>query len=167
MQEILKFFKQYKLGIQSVLIIGFGIFFMLFLGGFLANKIYHNARSDIVDNNATTTVMSKAAVDDLVKKAANQKYLQDVFSNDTKLPVPKHPIPLQPLTTKAPVVAPVSTGTANGLNAQRCSYNGQMYVLGDIVKTDKGWIRCTPTFIFSPDNPTSQQYGNPAWTAVQ
>jgi|SRR6185312_12638995 len=51
--------------------------------------------------------------------------------------------------------------------AQRCTYSGQSYLPGDIVKTDQGWLRCTPTLLFLPENPRLPQSGSPAWTTVQ
>lgn len=70
---------------------------------------------------------------------------------------------IKPIPTEIP--PPSETPSAN--NSGRCIYNKQTYALGDIVKTDKGWIRCTPTLSFSPDKPTLPQSDRPAWTTIQ
>lgn len=51
-------------------------------------------------------------------------------------------------------------------SSERCIYNNQPYVTGDIVKTDQGWIRCTSTIYFSEDSPATAQNGGAVWTAV-
>lgn len=136
-----------------------------------SEKDSQHLKNDIVKENSKNSqsnsgqmVISKQAIDDLVNKAAQQKYLQDVLGGEEKLPVPKStavPVPLQALNTHE-----ISKGQ-NTIQSQRCFYNGQSFVAGDIVKTDQGWIRCAPTFIFSEDKPTVSNRGVPAWTAVQ
>jgi hypothetical protein len=58
------------------------------------------------------------------------------------------------------------TNTVTSSPAQSCIYNAQPYLPGDIVKTDQGWLRCTPTLFFSADNGNKLQTGNPEWTKV-
>jgi hypothetical protein len=50
---------------------------------------------------------------------------------------------------------------------QRCMYNNQPYVLGDMVNTEQCWIRCTSTLYFAADQPTSAQQGQSVWIKVQ
>jgi hypothetical protein len=52
---------------------------------------------------------------------------------------------------------------------QSCFYKGEMYLPGDIVKTNEGWIRCTPVLSFLQNDPEKQKSGNlnPVWTKVQ
>ena len=124
--------------------------------------------SQIKANDSKTQVMSKEAVEALVKSAADKKYIEDVLNGATNtLPKSSHPVPLQPLlangrsTTIAvdtnPAVQPV----------QRCSYSGQLYVTGDMVKTQQGWVRCMPTLVFSSEKNERQEYGMAAWIKVQ
>ena len=46
---------------------------------------------------------------------------------------------------------------------QECNYQGQMYLPGDIVKTNQGWIRCSSEVSFGK----SQQKGELDWVANQ
>ena len=64
-----------------------------------------------------------------------------------------------------PSPAPIQTSAVEPSNS-RCNYNHQDYLPGDIVKTDQGWVRCTPTLIFNPE-PAENKLGSPAWIAVQ
>lgn len=136
----------------------------------LNNKENHQiASSENLKKTADSVVISKQAVDDLVKKAAQQKYIQDVFNDGKNLPMPKSQnITLQPYQSNTDLksVSNIQTVPQNSA-LTRCSYNGQSYGAGDIVKTDQVWMRCTPTYYFSPDKPTLKQNGQPAWTAVQ
>ncbi len=43
----------------------------------------------------------------------------------------------------------------------------QTYALGNIVKTEQGWLRCTSTLSFNPNKPTLPQPDHPAWIRVQ
>lgn len=124
------------------------------------------------DNTQQKVVLTKAALDSLVKKAANQQYLQDVLTSGPTLPSPKHKKQLLPLQHQAnqqisPPVAPLQP-TTTGLTAkdasdqQHCSYNGQLYSIGEIVQIDKGWVRCTPSVVIHADG--SSQYGAAVWT---
>ncbi len=70
------------------------------------------------------------------------------------------------LATSSLHVATQSAQT-NDTTSQRCMYNSQPYVLGDMVKTDSGWIRCTSTVFFADNNPTTAQPGEAVWTKVQ
>jgi hypothetical protein len=119
-------------------------------------------------------VLTKDAVDDLVRKAADQKYLQDVLSSGPKLPVASHktsPITLQPndvtppttvvSANPAPAAQQVITSLKTANDNQHCSFNGQTYSLGEIVQIDKGWVRCTPSIMVSADG--SSQYGSAVW----
>ena len=121
------------------------------------------------EDSKSTQVLSKEAVDELVKNAADKKYLQDVLSATSNLPRPKHPVPLKPADTATSLPL---LGNGNqpmeieDVTLQRCSYKGQTYVVGDIVKTTQGWVRCMPTFIFSSEK-TERQFGSPAWIEVQ
>jgi hypothetical protein len=110
-------------------------------------------------------MVSKQEIDDLVKKAAQQKYLQDVFNDDKTLPLTKsYTISLQPYQSKIDTkVQPVTQSPS----LMRCSYNGQMYVAGDMVKTDQVWLRCTPTFYFLFDKPRIKHEGPSVWTLIQ
>ena len=118
----------------------------------------------------SSVVMSKKTVDDLVEKAANQKYIQKVFNAPDgikKLPIPK--------VSETFKLVPDSMRDNNSKEvvAQRCAYKGQTYVVGDIMKTDGGWIRCTPTIVFTEAEDkgkgiiTIRQPGSPVWTAIQ
>ncbi len=73
--------------------------------------------------------------------------------------------PIAPeVKTPSPLETPV---VAQAVNADRCFYKNQSYTPGDILKTDGGWIRCTPTVAFSVEKPETKIAGNPAWTIVQ
>lgn len=113
-------------------------------------------------------VISREAMDDLVTKAAEQKYLHDVLTKDVKpLPTPKSILSLMPAHSEPEVKNAEITVAVPNIKEQRCVYNSQSYVVGDIVKTEQGWVRCTPTLIFASDKPNIPQYGSAAWTAVQ
>ena len=60
-----------------------------------------------------------------------------------------------------------SLTSTNNSSSQRCLYNNQEYVLGDMVKSDAGWIRCTSSIFFTSDNPTTSQPGQSIWIKVQ
>lgn len=64
-----------------------------------------------------------------------------------------------------PLPAPTEKKVIKPSNS-RCNYNGQDYLPGDIVKTDQGWVRCTPTLIFNSERAENRP-GSPAWIAVQ
>ena len=125
-----------------------------------------NKNTQGVQSNSEQVIISEKTVDDLVDKAAKQKYIQDVFDSNQKLPLSNESVPLQPVDTVDQKQFSQKSNT-NNIVSQRCYYNGQSYVAGDIVKTDQGWIRCTPTLVFSAEKPTVREYGSPAWTAVQ
>lgn len=75
---------------------------------------------------------------------------------------------LNALTTQPETAAPKpELAPPAPSNAGRCVYNNQTYALGDIVRTEQGWLRCTPTLSFNPDKPTLPQPDRPAWTRVQ
>lgn len=119
-----------------------------------------------------TKILSKAAVDDLINRAANAKYIEDVLNTQPTLPLSSPPRlkPYKKMSYSAepPVMPQITTKKENAIiNAQRCTYNGQSYVPGDIVKTDQGWLRCSSTVIFSSSRTTTSESGKPAWTAVQ
>jgi hypothetical protein len=57
--------------------------------------------------------------------------------------------------------------TSNDSILQPCMYNNQPYVPGDMIKTDSGWIRCTPTVSFVENNSTTAQKGEAVWAKVQ
>ncbi len=61
----------------------------------------------------------------------------------------------------------LATPAAASSYAGRCMYNNHTYALGDIVKTEQGWLRCTSTLSFNPDTSTLPQPDRPAWTRVQ
>ena len=124
-----------------------------------------------------SVVVTKSALDELVKKAADQKYLQDVLTSGPKLPVNGHrdkPIDLQKKpnsvvqnqTNIAPQKAenekPQQTSSAPNNAQQQCTYNNQTYSIGEIVQVDKGWVRCTPSIVINSDG--SSQYGDAVWT---
>lgn len=97
-----------------------------------------------------------------VQLAAADRPIQNAVSEPNPSPTPA----IAPngdstvsLTTQSPA--------SNADNPERCSYNGQNYSAGDIVKTEEGWIRCTPSIIFSAANPLEAQASNPVWTKVQ
>lgn len=138
----------------------------------IQNKTYTTLHSDsssnITDSSSAdnnTAVLSKQAVNELIKRAADQKYLQDVFNGNSKLPITKQDVPLKPLNAGSTLQA--NSAEESNISGQRCVYNSQLYIPGDIVKTNIGWIRCTPTILLSGDKQQSIQYGSPAWTAVQ
>lgn len=108
-----------------------------------------------------TVVLTKNAMDALIKKAADQQYLQDVLTSGPKLPLKQHNIHALPLPVKNTVL-PLRKFTAQtaAIN-QHCSYKNQSYSIGEIVQTDKGWIRCTPSVVI--DRNTSSQYGKAVW----
>ncbi len=75
-------------------------------------------------------------------------------------------LPPPPLSSAVPTTL-LPSSILNSVNpSQGCTYNHQIYLPGDILKTEQGWIRCTPTLFFMPDSLT-RQTGNPTWTAVQ
>ena len=126
------------------------------------------ARSLLPSNNVT---MTKNAIDDLVKKAADQQYLDDVLNSGPTLPLPNHRhhlIQLQPkinntpekVTTKTQTtnITPTKTTTSN----QQCQYQNKTYSIGDIIQTDQGWARCTPAL--QPNTDGSNQYLKAVWT---
>jgi hypothetical protein len=134
--------------------------------GFINKHFFSDKKSD----KSGSVVLSDKTVNDLVDKAANQKYLQKVFDapeSFKKLPMPKATTEFQPL--------PEGMGdkSSKGAVAQRCTYKGQSYVVGDIVKTDQEWVKCTPSIVFvdSEDKDkgkvTTKQVGSPVWTLVQ
>lgn len=123
----------------------------------------------IIKSDKHETVLSKEAMNDLVAKAANYKYLQDVFAGDkVKLPNKTQLSKTLPITNTA-----TSTFTSSAVlavaptRASRCNYNGQDYVAGDIVKNDNGWMRCVPLLIFTSDKPTTPQQSGVGWVTVQ
>lgn len=84
------------------------------------------------------------------------------------LPLPQHFHKNTTLPSPPPsIVNSDGDNTKDFHSAQSCFYNGQSYLPGDIVKTDNGWIRCSPTFSFSQKDPTKSQSANPTWTTVQ
>lgn len=103
----------------------------------------------------------KLAPDTIIINEAQTAKLRQLLSTDSGVHYPTLPLPHSLHTAKQQIV---STPT---IIAQRCIYNNQNYVPGDIVKVDQGWMRCTPTILFTPENPTKQQTGNPTWTKVQ
>lgn len=164
------FFKFNKLNFKQInkshfLLVAVIIFLFV---GVIIGSYYYNTRgtpAKVGPQSSDTQVMSKEAVESLVKSAAEKKYIEDVLNATTNLPVPKHPVPLQPAPQS---VQPAVTSTSNKAPlAQRCSYAGQLYVAGDMVKTPQTWIRCMPTLIFSGDKSDVQEYGSPAWVVVQ
>jgi hypothetical protein len=56
---------------------------------------------------------------------------------------------------------------SNVVLPQRCMYNNQPYVVGDMVNSEQGWIHCTPTLYFTADQPTFAQQGQSVWIKVQ
>ncbi len=62
---------------------------------------------------------------------------------------------------------PVELPVTQPVNTDRCFYKNQTYTPGDILKTEQGWIRCTPTIVFSSEKPELRTQGAPAWTVVQ
>ncbi len=122
-------------------------------------------------------VLTKSAVEHLVEQAAKQRYIQDVFDANPKLPLAKKPIPLQPNSPNSMGEATVDTPTqpsttpgdkhmSDAAKTQRCNYNNQLYVVGDIVKSPQGWVRCTPTLTFSSGS-VDPHWDRPAWISVQ
>jgi hypothetical protein len=143
----------------AVLWAGVSIFFILLIVGIIVFS----------SRNAVSVVLSKNTIDDLVDKAANQKYLQKVFNAPDglkKLPMPKG-AKFQPVPEE---MRSITSDDKAGV-AQRCIYKAQSYVVGDIVKTDEGWVRCTPTIVFVESEEKGKgvirQAGSPAWTVVQ
>jgi hypothetical protein len=113
-------------------------------------------------------VLTKQAVDELVKKAADQQYLQDVLTSSPKLPPHRHATSLQAKTTNEktkPVLLPEKSKRVRNKktvsNPQNCIYNGKAYSIGEIVQIDKGWIRCTPSITINADG--SSHYGQAVW----
>lgn len=123
----------------------------------------------IIKSDKHETVLSKEAVNDLLAKAANYKYLQDVFAGDkVKLPNKHQPFKTLPITSTATnTLTPSATLPLVPTRASRCNYNGQDYIAGDIVKNDNGWMRCVPLLIFTSDKPTTPQQSGVAWVTVQ
>lgn len=123
----------------------------------------------------TERVVTKEAFDEMVQQAADGKYIKSVLT-DPKLPQ----LPLQNTSKKAVPLQPYPAEMSNDntlpanpspkqntvpQEIQRCSYKEQIYVPGDIVKTDQGWIRCVPIFNFSQDG--AKQLSSAAWTSAQ
>lgn len=168
MQKILREIKNFlqdkiKQNYIVALSIGILIFFVLLIASL---AIFHSK------NTGGGVVLSKNTIDDLVEKAANQKYLQKVFNAPDslkKLPMPKTSSEFKPLPEDMRSIS----GDKSREILARCIYKGQSYVAGDIVKTDGGWVRCTPTIVFveveDKEKGTSlvRQAGSSAWTAVQ
>lgn len=124
-----------------------------------------------------SVVVTKSALLELVKKAADQKYLQDVLTSGPKLPVNGRrdkPIDLQEkpssvVQNQTNISAQKSENekqqqksSAPNNAQQQCSYNNQTYSIGEIVQVDKGWVRCTPSIVINSDG--SSQYGDAVWT---
>lgn len=112
-------------------------------------------------------VLTPAALDKLIQQAADAKYLRDVLGDkhSPHLPLPHHAVPLQPADQllRASTVAPVGAANTKSSTAlQRCAYQQQTYVPGDIVKTPQGWLRCTPVIV-----PPGSATAAPVWTAVK
>jgi hypothetical protein len=72
--------------------------------------------------------------------------------------------PALPIVNKTPEIPVIKSHSL-----QSCFYKGEMYLPGDIVKTNAGWIRCTPILSLSQNDPEKQKSGNPnpVWTKVQ
>ena len=116
-------------------------------------------------------VLTQAALAMLIKKAADQQYLQDVFTRGPSLPLP---LPKQrsvrllhqtrPSRLKSAIQPPMpaSVHPATILDPQQCNWDGQRYSIGEIVRSDQGWVRCTPSVV-SPSEGRSH-YGNAVWT---
>jgi hypothetical protein len=111
--------------------------------------------------------ITPAALDKLIQQAADAKYLRDVLGdkNSPHLPLPHHAMPLQTADSllRATVVAPANVpavATKSQAALQRCTYQQQTYVPGDIVKTPQGWLRCTPVIV------PAGSAAAPVWTAV-
>jgi hypothetical protein len=134
----------------------------------------HKRSKQVSDAADMPQVLTESAVEHLVEQAAKQKYIQDVFNANPKLPLPKKPIPLQPNiinetsveTSAQPSITATNKHISEASNTQRCNYNNQLYVVGDIVKSPQGWVRCTPTLVFPSDN-TDKHFGNPSWISIQ
>jgi hypothetical protein len=127
-------------------------------------------------NEPSAPPLTKAAVEELIARASDDKYLHDVLGDKSAsklLPLPTHHITLQPaqqvmalsakLDNSLPSVAksnPLAADRA-AVTVQRCTYQQQSYVIGDIVKTPQGWVRCTPVVAVAGSASSSL-----VWTAV-
>ena len=96
---------------------------------------------------------------------ANQ--YRDVSVESATLSTENTPIEKSTAPITNEVVKEMNVAAIQNPAMQRCLYNGQSYIPGDILKTEQGWIRCTPTIIFSSDNTGVRQAGSPAWVSVQ
>lgn len=114
-------------------------------------------------------VLTPAALDKLIQQAADAKYLRDVLGDkhSPHLPLPQHAMPLQTANSLlrasavVPANVPGTTNTKSSPALQRCTYQQQTYVPGDIVKTPQGWLRCTPVVALNGNAPA------PVWTDVK
>lgn len=179
-----------KLKISTI----FGLLIIVVILSLLAFYHWHTTKKPLFNGSASKTLMvpsqdktiviSKQALNDLVKKAANQKYLEDVLAGQPKLPVSTHsptiavnqpstgsiqstPAAKEEVTTRIkefihePVESEVKENTSN-LTSQQCVYRNQIYSIGAIIQIDKGWVRCTPTLQI--DSAGNSQYGAAVWT---
>lgn len=125
----------------------------------------------------TTVILSKEALDKLIKKAADQKYLQDALSDGDKLPtLNQKPIKLVDLSpnigaanistdiissNKNQAAIPTLADVEKANAQQHCFYQDESYSIGEIVNSDKGWLRCTPSFTIDKDG--HSYYGSAVW----
>jgi hypothetical protein len=129
---------------------------VLFLAMFLAVLVGY-AQPQIAANNPIVPLTDQQLIA-LLNKSDNSKV--------SRLP-PKingKDIYLNPSSTQ---IDASSTQTSDSHSAERCLYNNQNYVLGDMINTAQGWLRCTPTVTFSSDQPITYQQGPSAWMKVQ
>lgn len=129
-----------------------------------------HSKSDSHDQNIlrsknNTILITKTALEDLINRAANQKYLQDVLESGQKLPLPKqngYSLPKHPVRKTA-----IKSANYFDFASKRCSYQGQSYVAGDIVKIPQGWIKCSPIYLFNPRENKLEENKDLAWVVIQ
>lgn len=127
------------------------------------NKANNPQKSQVLQSSPTPKTLPEPKT--IV--TANSKYAKALTAeqvsaiNAMRLPPTNPPKPIPASELPPPSDMPKNNNTG------RCLYNGQDYALGDIVKAEIGWIRCTPTITFNGEKPTLAQPASSAWTKVQ
>lgn len=130
----------------------------------ITSQIKNNSKISLPINNAKLLQQKPAinlAPDATIINAAQTAKLRQLLSSGSNANYPILPLPHSLSAPQQQISTSVS------ITVQRCTYNNQSYVAGDIVKVDQDWMRCTPTILFTPDDPGKPQIGNPTWTKVQ